>query len=414
MIKFFILFIFLLFSVLSRLSFAFNESNKSEKSERTVLTQVSEFIIRPDITTLVELSTNSPDKTRILLQKLGADVSVFNYAEQYLILLAKATIKQQAQQHQGVILLIEEAKLLRKHIVEKQLNMPLFSNAYLVLANSYVVIKDYDNAYQAKKSFVDAYNKYSDTKRENTVKALTEKYEITHKIEENELLDNQNKLKELRINDVLKQQDDQQLQFILIFCTILLFILLFLRQLKVRKKLLLLAKTDSLTGLLNRTALFDKGLRLVKFSNKNDLELSLLLFDIDHFKLVNDNFGHHVGDLVLEKIALLVGETMRARDVLARLGGEEFVILLPNTDIDKAKAIAVRVMEKISLYDFSVLGVNRSITLSIGVANLKDTNAVFDDILHAADLAMYQAKAQGRNQMVSYNSIAKDQERRQL
>jgi len=65
-------------------------------------------------------------------------------------------------------------------------------------------------------------------------------------------------------------------------------------------------------------------------------------------------------------------------------------------------------------YDFSELGVDRAITLSIGVANLKDTKAIFDDVLHAADLAMYQAKAQGRNQMVSYESISDDQERRQL
>ena len=70
-------------------------------------------------------------------------------------------------------------------------------------------------------------------------------------------------------------------------------------------------------------------------------------------------------------------------------------------------------LEKIDQYNFSELGLNRNITLSIGVANIKDTNAEFDDILHAADLAMYQAKAQGRNQMVSYESIAKDQERRQ-
>jgi len=410
MIKLSTLFLFLMFSLI----FSISAPAADEKNESTVLTRVSEFNLQPDIVTLVELATNEPNEAHRMLQKLGDDVSIFNYAEQYLILLARAKIKQQEQQHQDVILLIEQAKSLRKQIVEKQLILPLFSNAYLVLANSYVAIKDYDKAYQAKKSFIDEYNDYSDEKREKTLKELTEKYEISHKIEANELLDNQNKLKELRIGDVHKQQEEQQLQFILITCTILLFILLFLRQLKVRKKLLFLTKTDSLTGLLNRSALFDKGVRLVQSSSKHQLELSILLFDIDHFKLINDNFGHHIGDLVLEKIAQLVNETMRARDVFSRLGGEEFVILLPGTDIDKAKGIAVRVMEKVSLFDFSDFGVDRNITLSIGVANLKDTNAVFDDILHAADLAMYQAKAQGRNQMVSYESISNTQERRQL
>ena len=408
--KFIIFFIIIAFISDSNRVFA----EGADKNDNSTLTKISEFNLRPDIVTLVTLSTKDTNKARTVLQKIGADVSAYNYGEQYLILLAKANVKMQARQHQEVIALIEQAKLLRKHIIKEQLQLPLFSNAYLVLANSYAATKDYDNAYQAKKAFVDEYNDYSDAKRENTVKALTKKYEVSHKIEVNELLDNQNKLEKLRIGDVHKQQQEQQRLFILIIATIVVFILLFLRQLKVRKKLLFLTKTDSLTGILNRAGLFVKGQKLVQVSHQQQLELSILLFDIDHFKLINDDFGHHVGDLVLEKIAQLVSETMRARDVFSRLGGEEFVILLPDTNRDKAKAIAVRVLEKIASYDFSELGVDRPITLSIGVANLKDTKAIFDDVLHAADLAMYQAKAQGRNQMVSYESISEDQERRQL
>lgn len=387
--------------------------NKNKENESKVLIKVNEFTLRDDIIALVELSTSAPDKAHNLVQRLAVDVSIFNTAEQYLILLAKANIKQHKQQHQDVISLIEDAKLLNIYIAEKQLDLPVFSNAYIVLANSYAKIKDYDNAYQNKKAFVDDYNDYSDTKRENTISKLTEKYDVANKVEINKLLANQNRLKELRIGDVHKQQQDLQRKFTLIIGTILLFILLFLRQLKIRKKLLFLSRTDSLTGLLNRAALFKKGKELVQVSHQKKIELSVLFFDIDYFKLINDEFGHHVGDLVLKKIAQRVNETMRARDTFARLGGEEFVVLLPCTDLAKAKAIAVRVMEKIAINDFSELGVNRSITLSIGVANIKSTGAEFDDVLHAADLAMYQAKAQGRNQMVSYESIAKDQEKRQ-
>ena len=409
MAKLLILSLFLIASAICNLPLAASNAKKESK----VLTQVSEFTLSKDIVALVELSTNTPNKASNLLQKIAVDTSRFNDAEQYLILLVKAKIKQHEQQHKAVISLIEEAKLLRKNIAEKQLNSPLFSNAYLVLATSYAAIKDYDNAYQNKKAFVDDYNDHNDAKHENTVDELTEKYEVVHKIEANKLLDNQNKLKALRIGAVQKQQQDQQKTFVLIFGTILLFVLLFLRQLKVRKKLIILAQTDSLTGLLNRAALFNQGQKLVQIASEQQLELSVFLFDIDYFKLINDQFGHPIGDLVLEKIALLVNETMRSRDVFARLGGEEFVAILPSTNIAQAKAIAVRVLEKIDQYNFSELGLNRNITLSIGVANIKDTNAEFDDILHAADLAMYQAKAQGRNQMVSYESIAKDQERRQ-
>lgn len=382
------------------------------KDESQVTAQAQQFKLRKDIVDLAEQAKISSDKVNYLLNDTLTLNPSLNYAEQYLVLLIKAKVKQQTQQHKDVILLIEQAKLLSKYIATEQLILPLFANAYLVLADSYAGIKDYDNAYKNKKVFVDKYNEYREKKRENNIEKLTKNSEVAQKITENKLLANQNKLKELRIADVHAQQEDQQRRFFFIFCTILLFILLLLRKLKVRKKLLVLAKTDSLTGLLNRTELFNQGHKLVQDASEQELDLSVLLLDIDHFKLINDKFGHSVGDLVLEKIAKLVSETMRARDVFSRLGGEEFVSILPNTNLDHAKAIAMRVIEKIAQYNFSELGVDDSITLSIGVANLKDTNPEFDDILHAADLAMYRAKAQGRNQMVSYEAIVSDQERR--
>lgn len=384
------------------------------ETESETLSQVREYHLRSEIVNLVEVATSNPNEASKILKKNALSTRTWNYAEQYLILLTKAIIKQSKHQHEDVILLLEEAKTLKQFIVEEQLYLPIFSKGNLMLATSYAAVKDYENAYQNKKEFVNNFDDYSEIKQENKVSQLTEKYEIAHKKEENKLLDDQNKLKERRIGDVNQQQINQQKRFALIFCIILLFVLFFLRQLKVRKKLLVLAQTDSLTGLYNRTALFHKGQKLVKNASRSQLDLSVLLFDIDHFKSINDQFGHTVGDLVLEKIAVLVDETMRARDVFARLSGEEFVAVLPNTDLAQAKAIAVRVMEKISHYNFSKFGIDRNITLSIGVANINDTSAEFDDILHAADLAMYQAKAQGRNQMVSYESIAKDQERRQL
>ena len=383
-----------------------------DKEAKNTLTQVNEFTLRSEIITLVELATTAPNKAHNIVEELASDTSIYNYAEQYLIVLAQAKIKQDENQHEAVITLIEQAKPLTEYIAEKQLNLPIFSEAYLVLATSYTALKDYKNAYQNKKSFVDHYNDYSDTKREYAIEKLTDKYEVANKNQENELLANQNKLKALHLNAVKKEQQDLQRKIMLIFSTILLFFLLFLRQFKVRKKLLLLSKIDSLTALLNRAALFKEGNKLVKKARKEQLELSVLLFDIDFFKLINEDFGHSVGDAVLKKIAELVSETMRSRDVLARLGGEQFVAILPSSDLDHAKAIAVRVLEKIAQYNFNKLGVKRTITLSLGVANIKNTNAAFDDILHAADLAMYQAKAQGRNQVVSYESIVEDQERR--
>lgn len=390
-----------------------NTSAANEIEEKKTLSLVSEFTLRDEIISLVELSQNSPSEAQSLVINFSADMTRFNYAEQYLILLAKAKVKQHEQQHEAAISIIKKAKLLTKHIDEKQLKLPLFSDAYLVLSISYEALKDYNNAYINKKSFVDNFNDYTDTKRENTVEKLTEKYEVANKNQENELLANQNKLKALHLSAVKQEQYYLQKKILIIFSSILLFVLLFLRQFKVRKKLLLLSEIDSLTGLINRSALFKWGHKLVKKANEEQGELSVLIFDIDFFKQFNEDFGHLVGDDLLKKVAQLVSETMRSRDMFARLGGEEFVAILPSSDLSHAKAIAVRVLEKVAQYDFTELAVNRNITLSLGVASLKDDLTEFDDILHAADLAMYQAKAQGRNQIVSYESIVKDQERRQ-
>jgi len=398
--------------LLVAISFCWSSFAQTNENKAVTLEQAIEYSVKTKILTLLTLSAENPNKADTMLAKLLLEFKPINIGEQYLLLLAKANIAQYNKQHQQVISLLEQAQLLQDNIAEKQLTSPLFANFYQVLAISLAATKNYQQAYQVKQAFVDGYNDYSDAQRDNIVKQLTEKHEIIHKIESNKLLDKRNELKALRLDDVEKQQAILQRNIILILCTIFVFMLLFLHQLKVRKKLILITKTDSLTGLINRTALFTEGEQLIKIATEQELDLSVLLFNIDHFKAINDNFGHHVGDLVLAKVAQLVSETMRSRDIFSRIGGKEFIAILPSTDIDKAKAIAMRVMEKITRYDFSELGVDSNITLSLGVANNRDTKAIFDELLHAADLAMYQAKAQGRNQMVSYSAIVKDKERR--
>jgi diguanylate cyclase (GGDEF)-like protein len=389
-------------------SFAQTSVLKSQ-SRLATLTQATEYPINEKILTLLTLSIEKPKKANTVLAKSLSELINLNIGEQYLVLLLKANLAQYNNQHKQVIILLGQAQLLQDKIAKKQLVSPLFANLYQALATSLAVTKNYKEAYQVKKVFIDDYKDYGDVQRDRIVKRLTKKHEIKHKIETNKLLDYQNKLKALRLNDVEKKHVIQQRNFILILCTIIVFILLFLRQLKVRQKLILLTKTDRLTGLINRAALFVRGLELIETSTQQQLALSVLLFNIDDFKRINHNFSHRMGDLVLTKVAQLVSETMRSRDVFARIGSNEFVAILPNTDIDKAKAIAVRVMEKVTQYNFSELGLDNNITFSMGVANNHDTKALFDDLLHAAGLAMYQARTQGPNQMVSYSTTVKAQ-----
>ena len=115
------------------------------------------------------------------------------------------------------------------------------------------------------------------------------------------------------------------------------------------------------------------------------------------FKNINDNYGHDIGDKVIKIIAELGSETMRSRDLFARLGGEEFAGLLPGVGCDEAKAIAERLREKVANKDLSELNISQQLTVSIGVACLDQDDKSFDDLLNAADIAMYYAKENGRN-----------------
>jgi len=283
---------------------------------------------------------------------------------------------------------------------------------HLLLAEQYAAENKFELAYLEKKAYIKKYSLYRKDKRKNMIATLTKTYDIDEKNALNELLKTKNELKLLRVVEIKQEQQDQHNHFILIIATALVFILLFIKQLTVRHKLIKLARVDVLTGLANRSSLFEYGQQLVRKYSIEPYELSVLLIDLDYFKRINDDYGHQVGDKVLSRIATLINETMRSRDILARLGGEEFVALLPFADENKAKAIAMRINEKIAQYDFSPFGVKGNVTLSIGVASMQKEECSFDDILHGADLAMYQAKRLGRNKVISYQSIATKQERR--
>jgi len=162
-----------------------------------------------------------------------------------------------------------------------------------------------------------------------------------------------------------------------------------------------LAIMDSLTGLYNRRR-FEVVLESeFKRAARYQSPLSCLMIDIDHFKRVNDSCGHQGGDTVLREIAQLIQATIREVDTPARWGGEEFIVLSPNTPKDKANLAATRILNAIAQHIFS--GVKEGkITVSIGIAGIPDPSIDDKDkLIHAADLAMYEAKKKGRNRVES-------------
>jgi len=166
------------------------------------------------------------------------------------------------------------------------------------------------------------------------------------------------------------------------------------------EKLKIQATTDMLTGLFNRRYFFEQAHREISRSNRQKSPLSLLIIDIDRFKSINDKFGHPVGDIMLTKIAKNCSTLMREEDVLARIGGEEFGILLPNTSLDDAHKMAERIRhfqseQKVTgKWDGSIKA-----TISIGASVTTQDDFGFDQLYQRADKALYEAKDTGRNRV---------------
>jgi two-component system cell cycle response regulator len=135
--------------------------------------------------------------------------------------------------------------------------------------------------------------------------------------------------------------------------------------------------------------------------NDSKRPLCLLMCDIDHFKQVNDTYGHQAGDIVIKTIAIILKDTFRVTDLIARYGGEEFTILLNDVTVDEAMYIAERVRKKIESIDFKIKTETKPIkkTISIGLTNYKIGESI-SEFIERADKAMYQAKESGRNRIV--------------
>lgn len=375
--------------------------------------------INPILTDLLgqlkKVSVNN-NTVELTLAKLTLSKQKLNTAEQYLLQVVKALWAEKnmpaPKNSERIIALLAPIAELAEQIPTQQLSEPAFLQRHLLLAEHYSKQQHLDLAYLEKKYYLEKYHIYRYNKRLALITSIEQSFEIKAKQANNDLLKSQNELKISQVERILKQKDSQHYNFLIILSTAAVFVLLFVREFSIRKRLIKLSKVDNLTGLMNRNTLFEQGDKIVaSFADKPN-NFSVLLIDIDHFKKINELDGHQVGDQVLKKMAQLIAETMRSRDIFSRLGGEEFVALLPYADNNQAKAIAMRIHDKISSYDFSGIMSQNKLSVSIGVASMIDENMSFDDILHGADLAMYQAKELGRNRVVCYHAIAEKQERR--
>ena len=159
------------------------------------------------------------------------------------------------------------------------------------------------------------------------------------------------------------------------------------------------SNTDFLTGVLNRRAFYTHADQQLGVAQRYRRAVSVVLFDIDHFKRINDSYGHQAGDAILIGVSQCVAQLLRKVDVLARYGGEEFIILLPESDLAQAAAVADKLRAALEERVFETEGDRRiNVTASFGVATLVGGEAL-DKLTKRADIALYRAKRLGRNRV---------------
>lgn len=169
-----------------------------------------------------------------------------------------------------------------------------------------------------------------------------------------------------------------------------------------------LAITDEVTGLINRRHFFERFEEEVDRARRYGSGLSLILLDIDHFRHINETYGHPAGEVVLAEVGRLLSANIRTSDIISRYGGEEFAVLIPARDAHEAYQVAEKLRIVVEVNDITLEGPPLGVTISAGVADSAtvagDGGSLKDALMRAADKAMYMAKKRGRNQVVAYRT----------
>jgi len=255
----------------------------------------------------------------------------------------------------------------------------------------------------------DYHNKNAELMSKDSADRLTilrSTYEIKRKDAQIELLQQQAQLQSLKSEKHF--QDTIFQRYLLGFAVILIIISLaaFALQRRHTKKIVALSIRDSLSGLYNRRYTFQLLNKLLKSLSDNKNNLSIIILDVDNFKQINDQYGHPFGDQVIRMIAEICQSTLRADDVMGRIGGEEFLCVLPRTDSESCKQIAQRMSYQISKYSFCDEHKKPfNVTISTGITSTSSKNISTDALFLQADKALYHSKHSGKNQVTYFFDI---------
>lgn len=393
--------IMVLFYIFSLCSFASMEKKP---------TYIPIFSIDDRINHLTLQSNSNRSESKLTLEDMNFNFDKLNPAEQYLYLMIQANgaqgTVQVAKQYQQIIDYLSQAKTLEPKINQEQLNNFPFINLYKELAQSYASIGQFKKAYNAKNSFTERYDAFLKSERNKHIFDLEEKYETNRKKNINALLNNQTALKALEIRESLNNEVVQRRNIYIVGVLVVIFLLLLIRLLSMNKRTSDLSKEDMLTGVCNRKTLFTYGQNEIKRCIDERIGLCLLAINIDGFKRLNDTHGDYIGDEILKKIGLLGIESMRTRDVFARLEDATFIALLSESSEGEAKAIAQHLKDKFAAFNFNYVGIHQRIEMSVSIVELSESLNNFELLLNTGMNTLYEIKYSGGNNVKVYQQYA--------
>jgi diguanylate cyclase (GGDEF)-like protein len=264
------------------------------------------------------------------------------------------------------------------------------ANALISAADTYARLGEFERAFKAQRALREADEALAREAREKDQKEIKARFDIKQKEAENEVLR-------------ARQQGNEARRLVLILTIALLLLLLgglswyIWRQRQQNRRFADLALRDDLTGLPNRRAIVEFARSQFQHAQTHKQKLVIALIDIDHFKPINDEFGHSAGDKVLLAFAQLCQQQLRSNDRLGRYGGEEFMLVMPGSDIAQVPQVFTRL--RIATRQLQVEGwdANRHLTFSMGAADLRADGEDLDGIIKRADDALYRAKQGGRD-----------------
>lgn len=296
-----------------------------------------------------------------------------------------------------------EAALMRaglaKPVVSEQNSNRYLAWVLKLEVDALAGLKRWQDAYLAQKVYEQNQLQLAQRLREQNTTRLRVEFDSARKESENTQLKADHQLQDARLQAIEERKKWQLL--VTALSAVLVGLLMFwaLRQMKKSKLHLVLALTDELTKLPNRRSIQTCAEKEIALAKNNDSPLSIVVFDVDYFKRINDTWGHLVGDRILEVVARAAQDSVRSIDKVGRTGGDEFVVILPSADLDRAVEVAQRLCNGIADTDLREIADNLEVSVSAGVAQLTDADTNLSLLMQRADNALYRAKDAGRNRV---------------